>query len=125
MQKHLGRIAFVVLLIAFLVVVGWLTVRVVHLYRQGELRPTGGFHRTHPRRTLTNPAQIQSWMTFSYINTVFNLPAGYLVSTLKMQDARYPDLTIRQYARTHDLNEHDVTDTVEGSVSQYLQRATK
>ncbi|HTP56721.1 MAG TPA: hypothetical protein VMJ72_00365, partial [Candidatus Paceibacterota bacterium] len=77
------------------------------------------------RRTLTNPAQIQSWMTFSYINTVFNLPAGYLVSTLKMQDARYPDLTIRQYARTHDLNERDVTDTVEGSVSQYLQRATK
>ncbi len=44
------------------------------------------------------PATIEDWMTFNYLNVVFKLPSGYLKTALSIQDSRYPDISIRQYA---------------------------
>lgn len=41
---------------------------------------------------------IREWMTFDYINKVFNLPSDYLKNQLGITDARYPRITVLQAA---------------------------
>jgi len=42
----------------------------------------------------TQSGMIRSWMTFKYINKVYNLPDDYLKKELNITDARYPNMTI-------------------------------
>ena len=60
-----------------------------------------GFHPTHRRNSLNQPAveQIQSWMTFRYVNLVFHLPPEYLKSNLAITDSRYPNISIGALAK--------------------------
>lgn len=49
-------------------------------------------------------SSIDSWMTFSYLERVFQLPPTYLSPALRFPDPRYPRLTIKKYATTHGLS---------------------
>ncbi len=122
-HKHFWRYVFAGLLIALIALLGWLIFDVRDLYRGGMLRPTGGFRRTYVREQASDTSQIQSWMTFSYINHIFNLPPAYLASALAIQDSRYPDLIVSQYAKSKNLIDADFLKQVQDSVSQYLQSA--
>ncbi len=43
--------------------------------------------------------KISGWMTFKYINLIFNLPPEYLKNELKITDKRYPDVSIVSLAK--------------------------
>lgn len=122
-RKHFWRYVFAALLIVLIVLLGWLIFDVRNLYRGGMLRPTRGFRGTYIHEQPSNPNQIQVWMTFSYVNRIFNLPADYLSTALALQDSRYPNITISQYAKTKNLNDADFLKQVQDSVNQYLQGA--
>ena len=120
-HKHFWRIGFFVLLAILAILLIWVTVDVHSLYQTGALRPTRGFRRTYIQTPLSSPTQIQDWMTFSYINHIFNLPPQYLSTALTIQDSQYPNLQISQYAKTKNLNDADFLKQVQQLVSQYLQ----
>ena len=120
-HKHFWLIIFTLLLLVLIVLLSWFIVDIESLYQSGALRPTRGFHRIYIPEQLSNPTQIQSWMTFSYINHIFSLPPNYLSTSLTIQDNRYPNLTISRYAKNKNLNDADFLKQVQSSVNQYLQ----
>lgn len=70
-------------------------------------------------QNINVPEDIQSWMTFAYINFVFKLPTSYLQGTLHISDPRYPNVQIRRYARDTNLDELQLTISVQHVVSAY------
>ncbi len=58
--------------------------------------------------TTTEASSTQTWMTFEYINRVFNLPQSYLQTTLSITDNRYPRLTINSYAQSIHASQSDI-----------------
>ena len=59
---------------------------------------------THSRAHIATPDDIQSWMTFGYINFIFKIPDSYLQNRLGIVDAKYPRIQIQKYAREHKLD---------------------
>ncbi len=46
---------------------------------------------------LSDAGLIRSWMTFDYINKLFNLSPTYLKTTFSISDSRYPNLSLSEY----------------------------
>ncbi len=67
---------------------------------------------------------IQSWMTFSYIDTIFNLPPTYLQTTLAVTDTHYPRISLGRYAKSQNVSEADFVERVKAAVTSYLTHAT-
>ena len=67
--------------------------------------------------------QIQVWMTFDYLNTVFKLPPSYLKSTLNISDPKYPNIHIGGYAKDENLNPAHALDLVKSAITSYGQAA--
>lgn len=85
-----------------------------------------GMHRVTfsplPRRPLTGAdvQNIQSWMTFEYINAAFSLPAGSLQSKLHVSDPRYPRISLSRAAHEEGTSTALFVGTVENSVREIL-----
>ncbi len=121
LHKNFWRIIFTILLLIVIGLMIWFIVDLRDLYQTGRLRPTRGFNRSHIYRQTLTPDQIQGWMTFSYINYIFSLPLNYLSESLAVQDSRYPNLNIDQYAKTKGFNTANFLKTVQDSVAQYTK----
>ncbi len=54
----------------------------------------------HERAPMTaaNATFVQTWMTFDYVDHLFNIPSDYFRTTFAITDVRYPRLTIAEYA---------------------------
>ncbi len=102
----------------------WLVLDLNHLYHSGMLRPTTARMRRQ-RQVIMSPSQIQDWMTFRYINSVFRLPPQYLSQTLKISDSYYPNLVISTYAASHQLNAAQFLASVKQAVTAYPLGGTK
>ena len=70
--------------------------------------------------TVSDLSAIQYWMTFDYLNKIFNLPSDYLQSTLNISDNRYPFLTLAHYSREERLNSAILLKEVQAAISHYL-----
>jgi len=77
--------------------------------------------RTHQSLTLEDIPDIQSWMTFYYLNKVFGLPTDYLASALNINDPQYPNITIQHYARHHRDNSSSLLFDIQTAIYNYLQ----
>ncbi len=82
------------------------------------------FHREYERQhglNSNNPDinDIDTWMTFDYINAVFKLPEPYLKTALSIQDPQYPNLHIGKYARTNRLDAETALAKVRSAVATY------
>lgn len=66
-------------------------------------------------------ASIDSWMTFQYINVVFNLPTTYLSTNLPIVDSHYPNLTLSKYIKTKQLDKTVFINKVKQAVGDYLK----
>jgi hypothetical protein len=64
-------------------------------------------------------ADIDTWMTFEYINTVFKLPTEYLKNTLGIVDTQYPKIHIGKYARENHIDPSLVLENVKAAVAKY------
>ena len=111
---------FTVILIAVLV---WFVVDVVKLYQTGSIRP----HIRHRplMQPIYQPAQIQDWMTFRYVNYVFNLPSDYLKIKLNIVNSGYPNITLNKYAGSQKLNLAIFTESVRQAVGEYISGGGK
>ena len=84
-----------VLLVTLVVALLWLAQSIHRAYRDGE------FHRERRsgKQVIAPSIQdIEPWMTFDYVNKLFNLPAEYLRETLHIEDSHYPNIQIGNYA---------------------------
>ncbi len=66
-----------------------------------------------------SPGDIEPWMTFAYINTVFNLPADYLETMLPVSNSRYPNISINRFVRMNHINENQFLTEIRQAVSAY------
>ena len=71
-----------------------------------------------PRQKL-QPADIQGWMTFHFLNRVFNMPENYLQQQLSMSDKRYPNISLDDYVNSKRLNEAKFIAQVQSLVANY------
>ena len=71
--------------------------------------------------TVKDVGYIETWMTFDYVNHLFNLPSSYLQTSLGITDPRYPRLTIREYLEHESPGETASSlVAVQNAVSSYL-----
>ena len=118
--KTWARITIGALVAALLVVAVWFALDVHALYKKGAIAPA--FSRIR-RRPLGRPAmaagQIQGWMTFRYVESVFHLQPGYLAAQLKVQNLSNPNMTLDGYARSNGLDSGDFVESVARAVAGY------
>ena len=117
--KHIWWAVLAILLIIATSLSIWFIFDVRNLYTTGMLRPTRSFRNHFIKQTLS-PEQIQGWMTFSYVNYIFNLPPNYLSESLVINDPHYPNVEIRQYAKTNVLDETNLLYNIQQSVTKYI-----
>jgi hypothetical protein len=99
----------------FILVCWWFAADIRQLFRAGDLRPEYPRAQFHGKR-LVKTEEIQLWMTFDYLNKVFSLPPDYLIKSLEITDARYPNLSLTQYARHNNINENDLLDLIKKEI---------
>lgn len=125
--KKLDQLLLAILVI---VVVGWLAalfffIGDIQLFsKQGLLRPQRQsrniFNRPYsPLVGILSAANIQSWMTFNYLEKVFHLPPNYLREELKIRDQLYPRLSIKKFAKRNKLATSDVVKHVIDAILRF------
>jgi len=98
----------------------WFASDVNSLYRQGVVRPaiSRAGRKMHTKPTISAD-QIQSWMTFRYIDYVFNLPSAYLPTNLNISDPKYLNSTLEEYAEKNNIKDTIFVQSVRDSVKVY------
>lgn len=119
----LGFLAFVVLTHLFIANYG-------RLRYSGELHPPIPVSRwiriqSNHATSSVEVGSITGWMTFDYINRVFNLPADYLKTKLAVMDPRYPKLTISKAAVSQQVSEEVYLGDLKNAISWYLASSTQ
>ena len=116
----------VLLIFTLVVLIGLL----VHEYRQLRLlekESTGhSFLSSISHRGPLGPqdaALVQSWMTFDYVSRVFRIPADYFKTSLSIDDARYPRVSIAAYAEKKRLDTASFLSDVQTAIRQYTPTA--
>ena len=115
------------ILVLFVACMAFLFIRDVFFMRQhGALtpqhRPKDILSLIGPRRSIhfttatTSVDTIQDWMTFGYLNQTFHLPISYLQTKLSIIDTRYPNMSIRQYAKDIQQTSTSTLETVKNAV---------
>ncbi len=100
-----SRLKFYTVILSILVAI--LLVSLFFLYRPQSLyRPLRHFLLTHSYKTLGahDINTVRPWMTFDYLDSAFRLPKEYLKNTLNISDARYPNLSLGDYARESKMS---------------------
>ena len=86
-------------------------VRDLHLTRDA-----GGLK---PYTSTKEQLKIQPWMTFRYVNTLYDLPPAYLEYRLGIIDHRYPDIEIRRHARTKEVDPSILIEDIMQAINMY------
>ena len=76
--------------------------------------------KNHPHLTASDASIIHSWMTFDYLNKLFNLPPEYLKTQLSVSDPAYPKLTISKFAKDIRQPASSTLAEVQNAMRQYL-----
>lgn len=72
-----------------------------------------------PARTMHQDIPIQPWMTFGYINTLFNLPPQYLQTFFQIHDIRYPNIELRRYAKLNGIDQELFMEKITDAIVEY------
>ena len=78
--------------------------------------------KKHPYLTANYASAIRSWMTFDYLNKLFNLPPQYLKTQLAIPDPAYPTLTISKFAKDIHETPSSTLQATQDAVRQYLAK---
>jgi hypothetical protein len=76
--------------------------------------------KNHPHLTANDAGVVRSWMTFDYLNKLFNLSPTYLKIQLSISDPTYPKLTINKFAKDINRSVSETLTVVQNAVRQYL-----
>ena len=105
----------------------FLTINLRTASRQSSLkqhRSISALLFTHKKSGLILPADanyIDSWMTFRYINVIFDLPENYLKDDLNIHDNNYPNVSLKKCALTDKIDPALFLDKVKQAVNAYLE----
>ena len=80
-----------------------ITYRSFRHYGPGKAPGMENFH--HRPLTVDN---IESWMTFGFLNRSFNLPPEYLKNALGITDSKYPTITLNRWAKESSIKPADL-----------------
>ncbi|MDR3642690.1 MAG: hypothetical protein P4L74_03640 [Candidatus Doudnabacteria bacterium] len=78
------------------------------------------FRRQRSLRQKISPDQISGWMTFRYVNLVFGLPPSYLQSSLDINDARYPNISLDTLAKEQKLTSAAIVGKTVAAVKNFI-----
>jgi hypothetical protein len=93
-------IAFILLCVSFYEEFNQLRHLQILRFQQGWISA----FRSRAPLTQDDVSMIQPWMTFDYVNRVFNIPPDYLKTALHVSDAAYPRISLSHYAKSHAIN---------------------
>ncbi len=99
----IGALVVILIVLAVFLVLNYRSLRRSAVINARELR-LSAFLAHHGPATVADLAFVRSWMTFDYLNKLFNLPPQYLQTQLSITDPQYPRLTISEYAEHSRLN---------------------
>ena len=68
----------------------------------------------------TNIGLIRNWMTFDYINRLFNIPPSYFETKLNVTSTNYPRITIKSVAKQNNADQSDFILHIQNLVREYL-----
>jgi hypothetical protein len=98
-----------------------------------EVQHTGIPHPRNPLKIIASGSHIvsgevgvrgvediETWMTFAYINFTFGIPDSVLRDALKIDAPKYPQLSLRSYIKTKKLNSQIFLSSVKETVQSYL-----
>ncbi len=96
-------VAVILCIIGLLMVEAYLIVRDERSLYRNQFHMWRGFYAMGQRHPLgiSDVDSVRTWMTFTYINKVFNLPSEYLKGALSITDSKYPHITIGGVAHEH------------------------
>ena len=125
-QKHFDawvRVALVILLALLAVLCGLL----LHQYKTlrdqqilgGPIHWLTALHGA-TSTPMTDPNFIQSWMTYDYVDHIYDLPADYLRMTLHIADGHYPRVSIAESAEAQQMTIAAMTAEVRKAIGDYL-----
>lgn len=114
------------ILITLLILIAFLGAHMYVLRSAGHY-PWNEFSKEHRRDLIKEKdvSYISKWMTFDYINRIYNLPDSYLKDIFSIQDARYPFLTIAKYAESVHIDSDTFTQEIQNSVSDSFTVTTQ
>lgn len=78
-------------------------------------------HNKNNKFNETHSPRISQWMTFDYINKVFNLPNEYLKIELNINDTSYPFITVKHYSIKENLDINVVVKKIQEIIISYLK----
>jgi len=78
--------------------------------------------KNHPHLMANDASAIRSWMTFDYVDKLFDLPQEYLKAQLSITDPAYPKLTIGKFAKNMHQSASSTLGEVQNAVRQYLTK---
>jgi len=87
-----------------------------------ELRISNFLKRRGPL-TQADVVVVQPWMTFDYVNQLFNVSSSYLQGELSISDPSYPHMTLSSYARHMNLSVSAFLASVDQALVNYLAPA--
>ncbi len=118
----------IVAVCALLIVFCALLVRNVQIARREGVfqsrAPISGMlleNRRMNRVSVSDIERIETWMTFQYVNVVFDLPENHLKDALAIKDARYPNLPIGRYAKKQEIDRDQFVESVKKLVREYME----
>lgn len=122
--KDLGKGEILALTATFALLTVFSAYLVLHVK---DARHEGAFDRRPPISDLfsgkpggipntPDPMKIEPWMTFKYVNVVFELPDEVLKNALNIGDASYPNLPIGKYAKRNGANRDEFLKSVREAV---------
>lgn len=129
--KKVGRYlkyAMIALVVVLLVLAIFITRDYLSLHRKQlidaqKLQLSALLNNHHPL-TASDVTIVSPWMTFAYINRLFNIPPSYLETSLSISDSSYPQLSLSGYAKHERINVALLVNEVEGSLYNYFTAAT-
>jgi hypothetical protein len=87
----------------------------LHGYIRGHFR-----HQTLAQKIT--PDQIRGWMTFRYVNLVFNLPPPYLQGVLNIKDSHYPNISLDALAKQQKLSSAQMLAKTAAAVKNFISK---
>ena len=91
-----------------------------YISKEGDLKIE---HRLKDRSPFINRNlainNIKPWMTFNYLNVIFKIDPLYLKNFLNINDSKYPNIRIDQYARKNNISIPYYVETIKTAIINY------
>ncbi len=106
-KKHKNKITLALLVISFVWAITstyLLLTDYTRLHRGGFMPGPRAWH-PHERHVATqyDVDALAPWMTFSFVNKIFNLPPSHFKNLLSITSTQYPNLTIESVAQAKSI----------------------